>query len=211
MAIWNSNTSSYDQPLKASLEEDGNFRLLSDRSNERWTSRSHGGNAVLIVQDDCNAVILSGPVTIWSTNTKEKPVTDTLKAGESRGVNEPLVSANGKHSLILQGDGNCVFYSDGKATWASNTNNIGSAKSLFKLTEEGALAVQDWSGGVDHLSKYHSKPTLSTTLLRVRDDGNLVILDGAGQVIWSPNTSLMPPESSFVSKRFTDMCVCSEG
>lgn len=199
MAVWNSNTYERDQPTKAVLQDDGNFRLLNDRNDERWASRSQGGNAVLTLQDDCNVIIVSGPVTIWATNTAQRPVTDTLKAGESRGVNEPLMSANQKHWLMMQSDSNCVFYADGKPAWASN-DTAGIPKTGFRLREDGMFVLQDRDGDAGDMSKYHSKPAPGTTSMKVRDDGNLVMLDGNGQVIWSPNRSLMPPDSSFVSK-----------
>ena len=52
-------------------------------------------------------------------------MTDILRAGERLDIDQRLVSANGRYTLVLQTDSNLVLYHDGidvnNAYWATDT------------------------------------------------------------------------------------------
>ena len=85
------------------LQSDGNLVLYGPGYHVLWTSKTPGSGANrLVMQGDGNLVLYQNGTPKWASNT----------------------AGNGSSEVIMQNDGNLVVYrsSDGKATWASNTN-----------------------------------------------------------------------------------------
>lgn len=117
-------------------------------------------------------------------------MTDTLRANETLDV---LTSADGRFTLVYQGDGNLVLYAPGgHALWASQTD--GRARGFAVMQEDGNFVIYTpqsepiWSSGT---------PDHPGALLVVQSDGNVVIYQD-GVPIWNTGTQAidtpsMPP------------------
>lgn len=102
-----------------------------------------------------------------------------------------LQSQNGKHRLIMQGDGNCVLYSEGKAVWSTATHNCGVAPFCLVVRRTGNMQVcgafaETWSSGTP--SKDWQK--LGPFRLVLQNDRNLVLYRANGHVQWSTYTQV---------------------
>ncbi|WP_049973727.1 tail fiber protein [Azospirillum sp. B4] len=108
-------------------------------------------------------------------------------------------------NLAMQTDGNLVLYTgDGKAVWASQASWTERADHLL-LTDEGELVLRKgstlvWSSGNaprpgrlvpgGRLAKGQSLRSPNGAIaLTLRDDGILVLTDGAGKTLWTPDRS----------------------
>ncbi|KAG2483129.1 hypothetical protein HYH03_017975 [Edaphochlamys debaryana] len=88
---------------------------------------------------------------------------DTLHSGEQLGAFDCLTSRSGRHTAIMQGDGNLVLYRHAQpeqwasAPWASGTAGQGDFPHRFKLMEHGGMVVFDAGGRA--LWRSHAPPT----------------------------------------------------
>jgi Zn-dependent metalloprotease len=116
---------------------------------------------------------------------------DRLFEGQSLGVDGRLFSADERFMLILQGDGNLVFYGPTGALWASNT--VGVAGPRVVLGGDGNLVLLDslnrvrWSTGTF---------TFKGSQLVVQNDSNLVLVERAGVATWSRLTGRLRVDPS---------------
>lgn len=100
-----------------------------------------------------------------------------------------LISPSGINELVVQTDGNLVLYSNGIATWASNTAGSGS-NNYLAMQNDGNLVLYNsagkslWSSG----TMVGSNAT-SGYYLSIQDDGNLVMYNQADQAVWATGTS----------------------
>jgi hypothetical protein len=105
-----------------------------------------------------------------------------LQPGEQLNVGEQLESANGRVSLVVQGDGNIVLYrDDGKALWASNT--VGRGTQSLVMQGDGNLVAYATNGAV-----WDSKTGIPGTMAALQDDGNFVLYAPSGVPQWASNT-----------------------
>lgn len=101
-----------------------------------------------------------------------------------------LISPSGINELVVQTDGNLVLYSNGIATWASNTAGSGS-NNYLAMQNDGNLVLYNsankaiWASGT-----MYSSTASSGYYLAMQDDGNLVMYNQAQKVIWATNTSV---------------------
>jgi hypothetical protein len=92
-------------------------------------------------------------------------------------------SSGSKYRAVLQGDGNFVVYSKGKAVWHSHTNN--SSVSQLVLQSDGNLVLYRKGGNV----LWHSKTARKgKAVMKMQSDGNLVVYNGSGKPIWHTAT-----------------------
>jgi len=90
---------------------------------------------------------------------------------------DKLISLNGQFILFMQKDGNLVLYGKKEGgigwepKWATRTNPLPNAKLVFQ--PDGNLVLYDENNKARWGSKTHGK---GCTLVRIRDDGKLVIL-----------------------------------
>ncbi|KAA2241439.1 hypothetical protein F0L74_16190 [Chitinophaga agrisoli] len=110
---------------------------------------------------------------------------DRLYAGQSLPVNGSLTSANGQHTLILQGDGNLVLYrvKDHVARWATATD--GQQVDIAEMQGDGNFVMYGPGHSYVWDSATDQRPG---AFLVLQDDGNLVIYDGNGAPLWSSDT-----------------------
>ncbi|MBG6135405.1 LysM peptidoglycan-binding domain-containing protein [Longispora fulva] len=108
---------------------------------------------------------------------------DTLKSGDSLGVEQKLTSNNGKHALRLQGDGNLVLYTDADVAWSSGTEGKNAVRA--ELQGDGNFVLYT----SDNTAVWATGTSGSDTTLTLRNDRELVLSGGDGTVLWTSNTS----------------------
>ncbi|MFC5052265.1 S8 family serine peptidase [Saccharothrix xinjiangensis] len=109
-----------------------------------------------------------------------QPGRDTLVRGESLQVGDSRTSQDGRHTLVMQGDGNLVLYTaGGQALWHTNTHGTGATNAV--LQQDGNFVVYTSAG----VPKWHSGTHgTAADRLVVQDDSNLVLYGPSGQVFW---------------------------
>jgi hypothetical protein len=110
-----------------------------------------------------------------------------LLSGQYLSANEQLVSPNGKTRLIMQYDGNLCMYrvDNGQFLWESGLHGA----DKVHLQEDGDLVMQvDYHDGFE-ITWHTDTGGNPGAILVLRDDGNLVIVDTKGTVLWASNTA----------------------
>jgi hypothetical protein len=172
------------------MQTDGNLVLYTKDMKPLWASGTDGNpNSHLVIQSDGNAVIYSSAgLPLWSTRTDGSPegynyINHFLSSTLIYPMQE-LRTADGRHRMLFQADGNLVLYSSGKAVWASGTD--GKPVSFMALQEDGNLVIYDhslkplWASGTDGQGR---------SRLFMQDDGNLVLYNSINQPTWNSGTS----------------------
>jgi hypothetical protein len=119
---------------------------------------------------------------------------DVLRAGESLGIDQKLTSGNGKYTLIMQGDGNLVLYTESNTpVWATSTPGSGAVRA--SLQDDGNLVLytkeverrfrRDVAAAV-----WASQTRGENVRLILQDDRNLVIYNSDGRELWASGTAL---------------------
>jgi len=105
---------------------------------------------------------------------------DTLYAGQSRGIDQPLRSKDGRYKLVLQQDGNLVVYTaDGSVGWKSGT--IGRAAARLLNQQDGNIVVVDAEGHPLCAFGTSGRPD---AYLVMQNDGHLVVYAPSFGAIW---------------------------
>ncbi|HEX8936323.1 MAG TPA: LysM peptidoglycan-binding domain-containing protein [Pseudonocardiaceae bacterium] len=119
---------------------------------------------------------------------------DVLRAGESLGIDQKLTSSNGKYTLIMQGDGNLVLYTESNApVWATRTQSSGAVRA--SLQDDGNLVLytkeeeRRFRRDVP-VAVWASKTSGEKVRLVLQDDRDLVIYTADGRALWSSGTAL---------------------
>jgi LysM domain len=119
---------------------------------------------------------------------------DVLRAGESLGIDQKLTSSNGKYTLIMQGDGNLVLYTESNTpVWATKTQGKGAVRA--SLQDDGNLVLytkeQDrWFHKDAAAAVWASHTSGEDVRLVLQDDRNLVIYTADGRALWASGTAL---------------------
>ncbi|MEQ1636410.1 MAG: hypothetical protein ABL903_06935 [Methylococcales bacterium] len=121
-----------------------------------------------------------------------------LNQGQRLNINDRLSSLNGKISLIMQGDGNLVLYTDtGTPLWASNT--WGKPVEAAVMQSDGNFVCYDagghayWSTGTwGHPGNY----------IILQDDGNLVVYNPSNVALWASNTTQNENQGNILHPEF---------
>ncbi len=110
----------------------------------------------------------------------QPPANDSLERGQSLTAGQSLTSANGRHTLVMQGDGNFVLYTAaGVALWHTNTHGNPGAYAVFQ--SDGNFVLYTGAGqALWHTNTYGT----AASRFVVQDDGNVVIYGPTGQVFW---------------------------
>ncbi|MBY8849203.1 aqualysin, partial [Saccharothrix sp. MB29] len=117
---------------------------------------------------------------LFTGSSTPQPSNDTLLRGESLQAGQSRTSADGRFTLVMQGDGNLVLYTAaGQALWSSNTWGTGATHVV--LQGDGNLVIYTAAG----VAKWHTNTwgTAADRLI-VQDDSNVVLYGPGGQVFW---------------------------
>ncbi|MDX8140636.1 hypothetical protein SK854_00820 [Lentzea sp. BCCO 10_0061] len=130
-------------------------------------------NSVAVTPNGLEAWALQGYyVTVFDATTGGEPGPDRVVRGETLTAGQSRISPDGRHKLLMQGDGNLVLYvvATNQALWASNTYNSGAIRATLQhdgnFVVYAANNVPKWSTG--------TWATAADRLI-VQNDGNLVL------------------------------------
>jgi LysM domain len=125
---------------------------------------------------------------------RDGDVVDVLRAGESLGIDQKLTSNNGKYTLIMQGDGNLVLYTESNTpVWATRTQGSGAVRA--SLQDDGNLVlytkeVERWLRRDAAHAVWASQTRGENVRLVLQDDRNLVVYTSDGRALWAAGTAL---------------------
>ncbi|GAA3462214.1 S8 family serine peptidase [Saccharothrix longispora] len=117
---------------------------------------------------------------LFTGSSTPQPSNDTLLRGESLQAGQSRTSADGRFTLVMQGDGNLVLYTAaGQALWSSGTWGTGATHVV--LQGDGNLVIYTAAG----VAKWHTHTwgTAADRLI-VQNDSNVVLYGPGGQVFW---------------------------
>jgi hypothetical protein len=193
--VWNSGT--YNQGASVCvMQTDGNLVVYSGNTALWSTDTYEYAGSKVVMQSDGNLVVYApGGGALWASNSVSAvPPTgpaasgSVVNPGECLAFNVPITSANGRFSLILQGDGNLVLYRiypnhPSSALWSSDT--FGKAVASCILQGDGNLVIYDMDANALWSSDSYGHANAS---LVMQDDGNAVIYPPGGSAVWATNT-----------------------
>lgn len=197
--IWNSRTFRAGSHL--SMQTDGNLVVYTPTGQPVWNTGTFGRpGATLVMQSDGNLVLYSanGAPLWWSQADSAgliarpapapapTPTSNTLQGGQTLTAGQRITSNNGNQA-VMQGDGNFVVYSAGRALWNSGTSIPGSRMSM--QTDGNAVVYSPsgaplWNSGT---------PGNTGSRMVMQDDGNLVIYRTNGSPAWNSIAASAPP------------------
>ncbi len=147
--LWSAGTSGAGN--KAVIETDGDLVIFSPSGADLWSSRTPGnaGSISFGLRDD-GTLIINGPGrALW----RLRPRTGTLTNAQSLLSGQHLMSSDSLYSLDMQGDGNLVEYTGGRAIWWSGTTGAGNRAvmqadgNLVVVSSTGAALWSSRTGG----------------------------------------------------------------
>ncbi|WKB55313.1 hypothetical protein [Eleftheria terrae] len=178
------------------MQGDGNLVVSGADGSHVWDSATGAPGSRLVLQDDGNLVLYRPDgVAVWASNTVQGPLPptgrtpqgDTLRPEDALHPDGAITSADGRFSLVFQGDGNLVLYrnrigQDRTALWSSGTH--GKAAEVCLMQGDGNLVIYGPDGEPVWDSATHGHPGARLVL---QNDGNLVLYDGDAAV-WATDT-----------------------
>jgi WD40 repeat protein len=192
-ALWASGTNGHGNVWDAVMQGDGNFVVYDGHNHPLWATGTNGkGGAAVVMQSDGNLVVYDASNRpLWASNTvvPAQPAAPTqtgrLLAGQGLLPGGSIKSADGRFTLIMQGDGNLVLYGPGnQALWATGTQGHNNVWDVI-MQGDGNLVIYDahnhplWATGTN------GKQGVSLT---VQNDGNVVLYDSGNHAVWASNT-----------------------
>jgi len=110
---------------------------------------------------------------------------NALSAGQTLNVGQSLVSTNGGlNQLVMQGDGNLVVYTNGRALWTSNT--AGNPGSRLVCQTDGNLVIYSPSNVPIFVTGTGGN---AGGFLAMQTDSNCVLYAADGRPLWYTNSS----------------------
>jgi YD repeat-containing protein len=179
---WGSNTHGTGA-VQVLMQEDGNLVIRrADLSVVKHTSTHQYPGAYLEVLDDGRLIVYApSGAEVWHRGLPLLwPVEDTLEAGQSLIAGEARWSPNRQYRLRYQHDGNLVLTDTATAqdVWGSATNPA--APGAVTMETNGNLVIRN---GSNQIQKHTNTAGHPGAVLKVLDDGSLVIVEG-GSALW---------------------------
>jgi hypothetical protein len=106
---------------------------------------------------------------------------NTLEGGAQLDSGNEKLSPNGQYKLVMQDDGNLVVYSAASGNYVWATQTIGSFANKAVMQLDGQLCLYDFNGAV----KWSTYTKDGGSVLRLQDDGNLVVFSPKGYPVWN--------------------------
>lgn len=183
------NTSRWDAgtngtgAVVAVMQGDGNFVIYDSNGRAVWATNTSGRpGAYLTTQTDGNLVVYWNGQAIWHLG-QDPEITaagqQKIMPGYGIWANQQIVSANQYYRLVMQSDGNLVYYrSNGTVRWAASTNGTGAMVAIMQGDGNFVMYDGNWSPIWATNTAGHPGAHITT-----QDDGNLVVYWN-GQAIW---------------------------
>ena len=171
-------------PYKLDMKSDGNLVLYDKDNFVMWNSNTRGKDLTLKIQDVGNAVIKdSNQNILWSLIPYSDTYSDTCTGGL---CTFPLVSANKQFSAVMLPEGDVVVYKGydrSSFVWSTNIENKGAGGpyTLNMQTTDGNLVLYDKNNSW----RWQTNTRGVKNTLKLKDDGNLVVVDAVGKLLWS--------------------------
>ncbi|GAA4680771.1 glycoside hydrolase family 6 protein [Frondihabitans cladoniiphilus] len=181
-AVWSSGTSG-NVGATVVLQSDGNMVLYSATGRALWNSGTSGRGTgeKLTVSDQGQATLSIGGTVVWQSPAPvASSVTPTATVAPGQKIADPAQA----HQLVMQGDGNLVLYSGGRATWNSQTSGNPGAR----LVVQGDGNIVVYSASNRALWNSSTAGAGSGIQLVMQSDGNLVTYRGS-RALWNSGTS----------------------
>lgn len=134
------------------------------------------------------------PINVVNNSSPQSEHRSGLTPGQTLDPGEYLLSPDRQSTLVLQGDGNVVLYTNFRPVW--HTNTMGRPSSRLVMQDDGNLVLYDKNGGALWTSGTAGQNGAS---LALQTDGNLVIYQQAGGAAWSIGTVHIPNLLSYVN------------
>jgi hypothetical protein len=164
------------------MQDDGNLVVYRQDGSAVWAAGVGGfSGGTLVMQDDGNLVVY-GPTgsAAWASKSQAaSAVPHSISNNQRLSAGQQIVSPNGRHRLVMQGDGNAVVYAPSGATWA---RGAGIAGSFLVMQSDGNFVIYAPNGGAVWHSGTGNNPGAR---LVMQDDGNLVIYRTRGDAAWA--------------------------
>jgi surface antigen len=186
-AVWWTDTNQSSSRLV--MQTDGNLVMYTTNNTPVWSSGTGGHvGAYAVLQDDGNFVVYSSSNTPlwWTGSGVQSNLTyfgsDRLNAGQQLIQNQYLRSADGRHALLLQTDGNVVLYGPGYHILWSTGNANGGDK--FVMQTDGNLVKY----AINNPAWFNGASGANTYAL-LQNDGNFVEYNNSNAPLWWTGTS----------------------
>lgn len=135
---------------------------------------------------------------------------NTLRAEQTMGSGDNLITNNGMYSLAMQSDGNLVIYrlANGSAEPKWSTGRAGTY-AYVRMQQDGNLALYHSDGTWSWTSGTGGRPINQGYKLVLEENGSLDIYSPTGQVIWFANRPSGDCGPQAASLPYTTYPICS--
>jgi GH25 family lysozyme M1 (1,4-beta-N-acetylmuramidase) len=190
MALWVTGTGGTDG-YAAVMQSDGNFVLYGSHSDALWATHTNGHAGSTFHVETSGDLVVYEPDdhAIWASNSSlpaappAPTACDIIQPGQGLVAGHTQSSCDGRFSLSMQEDGNLVLYEEGKALWATGTNQERGYEVIMQ--DDGNFVLHDIHDSVIWATHTNAYPGSN---IHVQNDGNLVIYEPSGHVAWASNT-----------------------
>jgi len=203
-ALWASNT--VQQSVQETKFEGGDSLHSGHKLHHHQKLTSQNGRFTAVMQGDGNFVVYDGTRALWATATTDGHYVvnqgdDNLviydRFDSAKWASGTNGRGNGRSHLVMQNDGNLVYYNGSSPLWASNTvQSSGGGGGEHHGRLEGRLEGRHHGGGGGHRDtldkdgRLHGGEELRSADGRYRavmqQDGNFVVYGGSA--LWASNT-----------------------
>jgi hypothetical protein len=170
------------------MQGDGNFVGYDINGQARWATGTGVAGSTLVLQDDGNLVIYRPNGTaVWASKSIVAPTRYDDRALAGQTLND-MWSPNHQYQFVMQNDGNTVIYGPSGPVWVMKGSTI---RPAIRMQTDGDLVAYDGST----MRNYWHSATLdhSGAVVKLQDDGNLVIYRPDGTPLWASYSSAGSP------------------
>lgn len=152
------------------------------------TKISYSYDAIGRLVSVCEAAPNAGELTTYQYDAaSNRKRYSHQRVDQSLAVETSILSPNGKVMFRMQSDGNLVVYGDLGSGWVPlgwATNTVGTGANVAAFQSDGNLVLYGPSGAIWSSGTWSSH----CATLSVQNDGNVVIKNMQGNIVWATNT-----------------------
>ncbi len=174
-AVWATQTVG---TTSAAMQPDGNL-VLHGSTPATYSTKTFGNpGANLVIQDNGNLVVTSKTgAPLWQAQS----FCGAFAGGRTLTPGQNAWSCDGRFRFTLQADGNLVLWNGINVLWASKTLGVTSAT----FQGDGNLVLHK---GTTIPFASNTGGNAAGSILRIQNDGNVVIYSAANKVLWATQT-----------------------